>query len=96
MHGRHLAYVVFGGCCAVTPHRGATIATISCSVIVLWRCHHKLAELFKVHGAAAVLVDFGDDSVEFRLGELGIHLRQDAAERLHRDEALEQNERVRD
>ena len=39
--------------------------------------HHHLAELVKVHGAGAVLVDLLDDAVQVLLRQPGVQLRDD-------------------
>ena len=39
--------------------------------------HHHLAELVKVHGAGAVLVDLLDDAVQVLLRQSGVQLRDD-------------------
>ena len=39
--------------------------------------HHHLAELVKVHGAGAVLVDLLDDAVEVLFRESGVQLSDD-------------------
>ena len=56
--------------------------------LLLRRAHHHLAELVKVHGAAAVLVELLDDAVQLFLREGGQQLANQATQRLHRDETL--------
>ena len=42
--------------------------------------HHHLAELVKVHGAGAVLVDLLDDAVEVLFCQSGVELRDDLSQ----------------
>ena len=54
--------------------------------------HHHFTELVKVHGPAAVLVNFGDDAVQVLLGQVGVHLGHDGSELGHGNEALTMEE----
>ena len=55
---------------------------------VLRLAHHHLAELVEVHGAAAVLVQLGDDPVQLLVGEGTEELGDEGPEGVHGDEAL--------
>ena len=58
------------------------------NISVLRLAHHHLAELVEVHGAAAVLVQLGDDPVQLLVGEGAEELGNEGPEGVHGDEAL--------
>ena len=53
---------------------------------ILRSAHHHFTELVEVHGAGAVLVQLVDDPVQLLLGERLQQLRDQASQRVHRDE----------
>ena len=56
--------------------------------LVLWLGHHHLAELIKVHGAGAVLVQLLQDPLQLLLGEGGQQLGDEAPQGVRADEPL--------
>merc|ERR1719192_2497941 len=57
-----------------------------CADSILRSAHHHFTELVEVHRAGAVLVQLVDDPVQLLLGERLQQLRDQASQRVHRDE----------